>query len=296
MLTSSADNTEGTLDYEAATTAPFPPITDFLLATPTFKLKRAVDVTDIGFDPTKTAALRSGGGVLKGLADLRLSGMAPANLVEAATSIAPIRFQQRGNTRLDLSIFGPPGDIKIQPQTPTNIGRPTFTWLSPGTDSVTGEVVSFEVRIFPDQLEFKSIPGGVTSFTPSTSDFPDPGIPEGPHTFQVRAVGSGDRQDTLGSLEFVIDRVPPGAPPLLTPPDNAFLNIQRPLFTWAASTGDVESYRIQVVESGDTFQGPFVINSGDLAQTQFLPTGDLADATYRWRVIARDIARIPPPR
>ena len=100
-----------------------------------------------------------------------------------------------GFTVLDLAIFGPPTGLTIDPPSPTDDRLPTFTW-----DPPPGDVVSFEVRIPPDQQEFKDV-GNVTSFIPTTSDFPE-GIREGPHTFQVRAVGGGDRKDAIGSLDF----------------------------------------------------------------------------------------------
>ena len=89
---------------------------------------------------------------------------------------------------------------------------------------------------------------------------------------------------------FTVTTLVAGAPTLVAPEDNAFLNIRRPLFEWAASTGIGVDYRLQVIKSGDNFQGPFVINLGDIIETQFQAIGNLADTTYRWRVIARDAA------
>ena len=105
-----------------------------------------------------------------------------------------------GFTVLDLNIFGPPTGLAIAPPSPTDERFPTFTWTPPN-----GDVVSFEVRILPDQQEFKDV-GNVTSFTPTTTDFPE-GVPEGPHTFQVRAVGGVGRKDAIGSLDFLIRTV-----------------------------------------------------------------------------------------
>ena len=115
-------------------------------------------------------------------------------------------------------------------------------------------------------------------------------VPDGTHLLRVRVIPAAGVPGDSVPVIFTVDTTPPGTPALVAPEDNAFVNTGRPTFDWAASTGDAVDYRLQVIKSGDTFQGPFVINSGDIAQTQFQPTDILADATYRWRVIASDNA------
>ena len=166
-----------------------------------------------------------------------------------------------------------------------NVKRPLFEWSAP-----TGNAVDYRLQVIQSSDTFQG-PFVVNSRDIAQTQF-RPTVDLADATYRWRVIARDRALNTATSLSrtFSVDTLAPGTPPLLAPPDNAFLNNKRPLFQWSASTGDVESYRIQVVESGDTFQGPFVINSGDITQTQFLPTGDLADATYRWRVIARDIA------
>ena len=196
---STFDNVNGTIDFDAFTLDVVPPTNEFLLATVTFVATKPFASTQIdvhqGF-PRVTAAAFGGNPVpLRSLAGLEL-----ARLVEAATSITPVLFEPGGNTRLDLSIFGPPTNITMEPPTPSNNPRPSFTWGPP----LTGDVVSYEVRIIPDMVSLRDI-GDVTSFTPGTGDFPGPGIPDGLHTFQIRSVGSGDRKNAIGSLDFLVD-------------------------------------------------------------------------------------------
>ncbi len=70
------------------------------------------------------------------------------------------------------------------------------------------------------------------------------------------------------------------------------MNTPTPLFDWVASPGDVFEYLLRVT-SGDINSGPFdvdvvVLHPGSQFQT---PAGDaLADASYQWRVVARDRA------
>ena len=226
-----------------------------------------------------------------------LAGLELARLVRAVTEIEteltkevkPVLFEVGGTTILNLAIFAPPRNIDIAPASPSNDPRPTFTWTPPATGDFTGDVVGFEVRIVPDQTAFKDV-GNVTSFTPGISDFPDPGIPDGPHTFQVRAVGTEDRKDAVGSLDFVITLITP--PILVAPADNALLTTRTPFFDWEASTEEVDVYLLQVT-SGDINGESLDI---DVAipgiTTQFaVPTvAALAPAEYRWRVIARDVS------
>ena len=98
-------------------------------------------------------------------------------------------------------------------------------------------------------------------------------------------------ETALGDLivrNFTVDTTPPGIPTLVAPETADFLKTSKHFFDWNASTGDVAHYLLQVIKSSDTFQGPFVINTGDITETQFQATADLPDAAYRWRVIARD--------
>ena len=133
---------------------------------------------------------------------LTRDGTGDAALVQAATNPAVVLFEIGGSTKVNLSIFGPPTNIRCEVTPGTgcislenfsNNPRPTFTWGPPAT----GDVVSFEARI--DQDAFVDI-GNVTTFIGDA-------VADGPHTFRVRAVGTGDRKDAVGSLDFFIDTI-----------------------------------------------------------------------------------------
>ena len=186
-----------------------------------------------------------------------------------------------GAKDLDLAIFGPPTNITVDPPSPTNNPRPTFRWDAPPTGGISDDIASYEIRILPDQADFStSVGADVTSFTP------DSDIADGSHTFQVRAVGNGDRKDAIGSAEFIIVTAPIGPPVLVAPVD--FTNDNTPLFDWdAPSVGVPDVYQMQVV-TGDNFDGPFLINEGGIVDTEFPSPVTLPDDTYLWRVIVTD--------
>ena len=302
----SSDNAAGTIDYKARTRpgTPFfdaPVTTEVVLATLTFKPKGRVGITEVVFNrgaSRNTTALLGVTLVLKSLAGLEFARLVEAASFCVAGCLSPnaseVLFEESGNTTLNLGIFGPPRNIVVDPPSPSRDPTPTFTWDPPVTGDVTGEVISFEVRIIPDQTVFTDI-GNVTTFTPVTGDFADPANPDGLHTFQVRAVGTGDRKEAVGSKFFVIDTTPPGAPELVRPASGDLLGTVAGTFTvdfeWSPSSGDVFDYRL-LVTSGDVVAGPFdldVVLPHPITEFQ-IPTGDaLDDATYRWRLIARDL-------
>ena len=117
-------------------------------------------------------------------------------------------------------------------------------------------------------------------------------LPDGTHLLTVSVIDEStgfSRGKVL--LFFVVDTTPPTPPGLVAPDDALRTNDISPLFDWDASTsGDVASYRLQVV-SGDINTGSLVLNVVVLhPATQFQTTGELADGDYQWRVLATDKA------
>ena len=168
----------------------------------------------------------------------------------------------------------------VKPGQPVLIAPPDKALLDTRTVSFEWSAAPGDVDVIDYELQVLNAQGfvinKVVATTQSTADLAD-----GAYLWRVIARDRALNTSFSSVRTFTVDTLAPGAPLLLAPLDNAFLNIKRPLFERAASTGDVDSYRIQVIESGDTFQGPFVVNSGDITQTQFQATGDLTDATYR---------------
>ena len=162
-------------------------------------------------------------------------GTGNAALVQAATSPAVLLFAIGGFTNVNLSIFGPPTNIRcevtsgtgcILPENFTKAPSPIFKWTTPDADNVTGPVISFETRI--DQQAFVNIGNNTTFIGGAVSD--------GPHTFRVRAVGTGDRKDAVGALDFFVDTKKPTTPALLKQltPDTGEQRVRT--FSWVRST------------------------------------------------------------
>ena len=105
----------------------------------------------------------------------------------------------------------------------------------------------------------------------------------------TRSLGT-DVSAGLRSTTVTVRRPDLGPPALVSPLDGDFTNDNTPLFVWDAVTGDdLDTYLLQVT-SGDTDSGPYVINKViPRTTTSDEPTAPLADDTYQWRVIARDI-------
>ena len=96
---------------------------------------------------------------------------------------------------------------------------------------------------------------------------------------------AGNPNATATNNAFTIDNTAPGAPSLVAPANQAIVNDPRPLFDWDSSAGGVVDYRLAV--SGDAL----VLDVGiQHPTTSFLPTVDLNDGAYTWRVTARDAA------
>ena len=118
----------------------------------------------------------------------------------------------------------------------------------------------------------------------------DVAVPDGTHLLEVEVVSGLGVGGLPVELTFTVDTTPPDAPALVAPEDNALLNTRIPFFDWEDSAGQPFDYRLQVVNSGDLFQPPFVLDTGFITATQFQAIDDLADSGYQWQVIARDRA------
>ena len=197
---------------------------------------------------------------------------------------------------VDVTPPGAPGLVAPGDNALLNINTPTLDW-----NASTGDVSDYILQVTSGNIfsgpyeiqEFISLDavgtGDATVFNVLTGD----ALADGSYTWRVIALDKALNTAPSVIRTFTVDTTAPGAPALVSPTDGAFLNDTTPFFDWNASTRDVDTYRLQVVKSGDQFQEPFVINSGDITQTQFQATGDLADTIYLWRVIATDKAQNP---
>ena len=198
-----------------------------------------------------------------------------------------------------------------------NTGNPQFQWTPPVR--LPNGLNTYEVAItadaafvsFTDEAFFVAQcftvtgdligTGVVCTQDPATGDDVEirltvkQAVADSTHTLKVLVVDLQDGRGLPVDLTFTVDTTPPDAPVLVSPAAlparDAFLNTSTPLFDWNAAEGQPFDYRLQVVVSGDDFViESFVVNSGDLTETEFQPSFGLPDDTYRWRVIARDRA------
>ena len=112
------------------------------------------------------------------------------------------------------------------------------------------------------------------------------------YTWRVVSEDRATNRAASVARSFEVDVTPPAAAFLTLPASGDFINDAIPLFQWTGSSSvDIFSHRL-LVASGDLDTGRIVLDvvlgTGD--PIQFGPTGDLADATYEWQVIAIDRA------
>ena len=173
-----------------------------------------------------------------------------------------------------------------------NTSTTTFRWATGDADDYLLQVVVAGDDLVKGPFAISLvITGDTTEFQVPTGD----ALADAAYRWRVIARDLALNTASSVTRTFTVDTEPPGAPALVEPADGAFLDTGVPAFDWKDSTGDVQEYLLRVVVSGDDLNtGPFAINvvvaTADGTQFQ-VPTGDaLNDATYRWRVTARDRA------
>ena len=252
-----------------------------------------------------------------------------AGEIQEFTSFAEAVADDRGN----LSGFGPPVNFLLDTNPPTVPGSlrvdqdvtsgrsidgvfhtpdttPTFLWsrstdpnfdpAAPGIATGSG-VDLYNIAITGRQPTTADdsdavCPADVCSFTVSGDLASSPtGVA---YAASVESQDGATNTSAAAITQFNVDTAAPGAPALVFPQDDAFLNNlppifnARPRFDWDASAGEPYDYRLQVVVSGDSFTaGNFVLDRTVLhPTTEFRPGANLNDGAYNWRVIARDRA------
>ena len=172
---------------------------------------------------------------------------------------------------------------------------PLLVWAAP----TTGDPVSYQVQVINSGDSFSNVPLLINEqvLAPTTEFQVTEGNPLDVGEFQWRVIADDGSIQTISDVgSFIIEIVGLGRPkPVFPLAGDPPLNDPRPFFQWTAPiTGNPDFYRLQVVNTGDPFQAPFVVNKKvehtpgvDAYQTR--PNSDLADGEYEWRVRVVDL-------
>ena len=179
-----------------------------------------------------------------------------------------------------------------------NDDAPFFEW-TPSAGNLDIDVFDYLLQVtsadtFNPHLDIEVvIPRSGTGHQVQPADF----LANATYRWRVIARDRARNLTTSDIQAFTLDTVSPAPPVLLLPESGDLTNDNTPFFDWTAPEGEVvESYRLQVVASGGTFNQPLDIDEpipGNTTQFLVPPGSALVNAVYQWRVIARDAAGNP---
>jgi hypothetical protein len=121
----------------------------------------------------------------------------------------------------------------------TSSPRPTFTWSARDQ----GGPGLAQVQLLIDGKPSAAFALGATTYTPATP------LPDGVHTWQIRAADSLGYSTTTAPRAIAVDTLPPTTPVLGTPANDARVFQPAPTFTWAPAsdaTSGVASYTLML--------------------------------------------------
>ncbi|NHJ49922.1 MAG: hypothetical protein FK733_19170 [Asgard group archaeon] len=172
----------------------------------------------------------------------------------------------------------PPPTVSLASPTPgtqTNDNTPTLSWYSAST------ATQYHIQI--DQTSsftspYRSVYTSGTSYTTSH--------PDNIYYWRVRARDAAGNWNSWSSIwSYRVDTVPPGAPVLVSPADDAITNDNTPYLDWSTVSGATQYYLQLAYDAGfSTLR--LTVTTGGTAYT----CPGLTDNTYHWRVRARDAA------
>ena len=169
-----------------------------------------------------------------------------------------------------------------------NTGTPLFDW-----DASTGDIFRYVLQVTSGDIDTGTVVVTQLVQEPAT-EFQVPignTLPDADYQWRVVASDLIGNTSDSETHTFTVDTIPPPAPALIIPRSGDFISEALPFFEWSPSTG-ADTYLLQVT-SADTFNPHLDIElvvphpgTGHQVET----ADSLADATYRWRVIASDAA------
>ena len=199
--------------------------------------------------------------------------------------------QQYGVFIFSVDTVAPDAPALLAPADNASLGTrtPFFDWEDA---PFTGDMINYELQVtsggsFTQPLDMDVLLSG------DTNQFqvpPEDALADGVYRWRVISRDKAFNFGTSDNRTFTVDTVAPGTPTLVKPASGDVTTATTPFFEWTPSSGDVFDYLLQVT-SADSFNPQIdievlIIHPGTGHQAVNL----LADATYRWRVIARERA------
>lgn len=165
--------------------------------------------------------------------------------------------------------------VTVNPGSPTNDTRPTWTWVALGED-IAG--------VFRYRLNNPDLRTGATGTNQSTFRPDDKNVlTEGPHILYVQQRDSAGNWSLSGSAALVVDLTPP-EPPKVSAAQTSPTNVQKPEWSWTGGTGGMRVYRHKLDDS--------VLTSGAIqgSKNTFSPESSLKESRHVLYVQERDSA------
>ncbi|MFN4133403.1 MAG: hypothetical protein ACK4GQ_03435, partial [Candidatus Hadarchaeales archaeon] len=186
-----------------------------------------------------------------------------------------------GEMVVNYSPVNPPSLLSPPNNSSTNDNTPTFDW------SDVEDATEYHLLVDNDS-NFSSpeinVSVASSQFTP-TSELPDE-----TYYWKVRAkVGSDLSTSFSTTWAFTIITVPPTAPSLISPENNATLFIDRPLFRWTEATGTGTITYWLVIDNDQDFSSP-IYNKTGIPENSHVIENQLVEnfSPYYWKVAAVD--------
>ena len=190
-----------------------------------------------------------------------------------------------------------PGELTMDPPSPTKDNTPTFTWTAAvdATSKIDVYQVSIDGEPYADIVDvlIASIAGPETNGTadvPTTFTPADP-LEDGQHNLKVRARDEAGNIGLAATIDFIVDTVAPANPPDVVMDPSSPSNDNTPTFSWAGpgvelqpsavNNSDVSSYEVSV-DSGDFMDVGEVLS--------YTPEVAIPDGDHTIAVRARDAA------
>lgn len=166
-------------------------------------------------------------------------------------------------------------------ETITSQAAPTFTWSS--SDENGPGIAGFELLLDGTQVAGE-LPASARSFTPSSP------LPDGSHTWQVRATDRFGDAATTSARAITVDTAAPTVPGLLEPTAGGSVHQATPTFSWNISTdaaSGVANYSLLI----DNGLASTVAASGcPQGSCSVISPRALANGAHSWQVLATDRA------